>query len=78
MKIFMFQSGNRTTFKFRYGFTPNRQAGNLPAEGAPWALLKELDIGAAGGLTTKSPGISAILDSVQTKGFHLSITNPLG
>ena len=28
----MFQSGNRTTFKFRYGFTPNRQAGNLPAE----------------------------------------------
>ena len=77
MKIYMFQNDNRTTFKFRYGFTPNRQGGNLPAAGAPWALIKELDIGAAGGLTTKSPGVSAILDSVDTKGFHLATTNPL-
>jgi len=38
--------------------------------------MKELDIGAAGGLTTRSPGIGAILDSVHTKGFHLATANP--
>lgn len=78
MKIFVFQSGNRTGFKFRFGATPNRQGANLPAAGAPWTLVKELDIGAAGGLTKNSPGIGPMLDDVQTKGFHVASTNPAG
>lgn len=78
MKIYMFQTNNRTTYKFRFGFTPNRLGTNLPAAGVPWMLVKEFDIGAAGGLTTKSPGVGAILDSVDAKGFHVATTDPLG
>ncbi len=76
MKIYVFQSGNRTGFKFKFGFTPNREGSNLPADGAPWTPLKMLDIGAAGGLKHNSPGISPILDGIQTKGFAVSNVNP--
>lgn len=76
MKIFVFKCGNPTGYKFRFGFTPNRQGSNLPTAGLPWTLVKELDIGAAGGLTTRTPGIGAILDDVQTKGFHVGNSNP--
>lgn len=77
MKIYAFQSGNRTGFKFRFGFTPNSQGSNLSPAGLPWTLASELDIGAAGGLTAKTPGVGNILDDIQTKGFHLGNVKPV-
>jgi hypothetical protein len=69
MKVYVFQSGNRTGFKFKFGFTPNSEGSNLPTAGAPWTLVKTLDVGSAGGLKHNSPGVGPILDGIQTKGF---------
>jgi len=76
MKIYVFQSGNRTGFKFKFGFTPNSAGSNLPPAGAPWTLLKTLDLGSAGGLKHNSPGVAPILDGIQTKGFAVGNVTP--
>ena len=76
MKIYVFQSGNRTGFKFKFGFTPNSAGHNLPPAGAPWTAVKTLDVGSAGGLKHNSPGVAAILDGIQTKGFAVGNAVP--
>ena len=76
MKIYVFQSGNRTGFKFKFGFTPNSQGSNLPGDGAPWTLVKAIDVGAAGGLKHSSPGMPAILDAIQARGYSVGNVNP--
>jgi hypothetical protein len=69
----------RLTFSFRsdkdstiFGYTSQREGGNLPMDFAPWRALGELAIQAGEPLAGVSGGATAVLDGIAHDGYFLT------
>jgi hypothetical protein len=65
MKVYMFHSGKNHEM---YGFTPDKNGANLPADLAPWTKHSELDVNLGEPPRTGVP-TEDILDGIKRDGF---------
>jgi hypothetical protein len=65
MQVHIFRGPGRI-----FGFTAQNDASNLPAQYAPWAAFKTLDV--VRGTHQASFNVNECLDDIEKYGFHLT------